>query len=842
MEIVNKKTPVFTLLLCIIVFFFAASFIHAEDEQSGYQLIATEEGLRLYQTITFPAVPNTIRYIIEIEQVIDDYTVLVETIETTLNRIEVSLSAGNYRYRVTAVNRMNIFEGRSEWQDFRIILAEVPVIEGYQPFYALFFDLDDPNAVLVVHGTNFYPESEFAIIRQRPDYDWTNIELRGRNDVIFPTNVTVTDGQARLTFVRGAITKGVYEIFIRNPGGLWTVFGKVNADYSSTSNFTFSFGYSPMIAAFDYNNAFFHGYNPATGMHEENQYLSFFNPEGYNFRFGWLPLKTSIGSFGLELQIYGLYDNEVRGVNESGNLFLSSIKSVSLNLLYQFQISERWQHNVRLGFGSADDYDSYYVYANDYFLDPVMINFGASSQFFLWKNLYLEAGLDLQYVFSPARSQRLNHLMIRPSLNIGWQFGRWMDYSDVSEGMVRGEDHSVPVTQPPRTEHLFSVIWHPMIPWSGMDLYGDREDDDDNRIPMLQNVNTLAFSLYYAWLPYRWDSNKLGLGFTFGALYHINNSLIDGELQLFDLISIATLGVHYQRTMRNNWQLNAHAGIGISNPYDYNVEFQGPAFTLSYGASVQYFFTNETFVEAGLDMAWFLYDGTFRSMLRPRIAIGRQLNRDNETGLRLPTSGFPRFDFGTASILSDHYFTIGWSPVITLFGIDLSVGEVIGGVKTPGSARYLNSFNAAGFNISYAYVPLQWGRNKLGVDAELHLLDHPLRNNYSKSLISEATFGIRYQMELNDFWQINTRLAAGLSQSYDLSYYYVLPSGRSYSDSTYSFAFGVGTSVQYFFWDNMFAQAGIDITFIFADELKAVLRPGLSIGYRISRGSTNPAQ
>jgi len=829
METVSRKKPGLVLLLFAVTFILAASFVYAQDEQSSYQVVVTEEGLKLFQTITFPAVPNTVRYVVEIEQVIDDNTFPVETIETSVTRFEVSLRAGNYRYRVSAINRMNIIEARSEWQDFVIVLAEVPFIESYQPFYALFFDLNDPNAVLTVNGTNFYQESEFALIRQRPNYDWTNIELQGRNDVIIPTNVIVTDGQARLTFVRGAITRGAYEIFIRNPGGLWKVFGTVQADYSSVSNFTFSLGYSPMIALFDYTNATRNEYNPDSKQYEDRQYLNFFNPEGYDLRLGWLPVKTRIGSFGLELQIHALVD--------SWGWF--DISSLSLNLLYQFPQIGRWQHNIRLGFGLSNNYYNNYIYYDDtYSFDiPMLINLGFSSQYFLWKNLYLEAGLDMQYTFSTNDNFPLSFITLRPSINIGWQFERWIDYSEVSEGMMRGEDYSYPVTQPPRTEHMFSVIWHPMIPWYGMDLYGDYYDDDGHLIPMLQNINVLAFSANYTRLPYRWNNNKLGFGITVGALYHINNHLIEDELQLFDLISIFTFGLHYQRTMQNNWQVNAHAHIGISNPYDYKVTFLGPALALNYGASVQYFFTDTIFVEAGMDMIWLFYNSTFRSMLRPKLAAGIQLNRDNETGLRLPTSGLPRFDFGTVSTSSDHYFSVGWSPMLTLFGIDLDVRYVFDGAPTSGQAgNYLNSFNLLGFNFRYAYIPLQWGRNKLGFDVELHLLDHPLRSDYNKGLISEATFGIRYQMELNDFWQVNTRIAAGISQSYDLSEYYVSqPNFRIYHDSSYSFALGVGASVQYFFWGNMFAEAGIDMTFIFADELKAVLRPGISIGYRINQ-------
>jgi hypothetical protein len=628
--------------LFALLIFVMCPFLNAQiPEESGNRVAKTSEGFILYQIISFPAVPNVIRYEVEIELIGEEEPISVEKIETTVNSIEVSLKAGDYRYRITAYNRMNLIEGRSEWQDFQILPAVEPSVENYRPYYGLFFELDGPNAVIIITGSGLLAESEFALVKSRPLYDWSGVSLEGRGDVIFPSNVEVDENQARLTFERGALKRGEYEIFVRNPGGLWVCFGKVHAGFQNKSDFTFSFGYSPMIAAFDIENSL--GWSNKQG--DFVQRLDGFNPVGYNLRLGWLPIKTRAGNFGFELQFYFLVDNILLSEQKGGNIFqaFQALSYVTFNLFYQFPMTGRWQHNLRLGVGTGDSF--HYIaedtgdqgeYNN---LIPVYFNMGYSAQFFLWKNLYLEAGLDIQYALSPNSSYPLDHLIFRPVIGIGWQLNRWAEYAEVTEWAQRGQDYSVPVTEPPKSEHLVSISYSPMIPMSGFDMYGTGGTNE--QMESLQPFNPAGMGIRYAYFPCRWNKNKLGVRFELAFLEHPNREILaPAGLSFFDLLSHISIGPYYQRVLSEKWQIGAFAGLGFSNPYDYSDSFNTLSLAMNFGAAVQYFFWKNAFLEAGVDIILTGNDN-IKTAFRPSIAVGWQFRRNNETGLRLQGTGFP---------------------------------------------------------------------------------------------------------------------------------------------------------------------------------------------------------
>ncbi|MDR0464608.1 MAG: hypothetical protein LBG94_05765 [Treponema sp.] len=221
METVKKIFPGLLLV------FLTALPLYAQDsERSSSYIVRTEEGLRIFQRIVFPQIPDTIRYEIEIEKTDEGGSVPIEQITATVNMFEVSLRAGHYRYRYAAINRMGIIEGRSQWVEFEIFESVQPYIDSSN--YGLSLNTEDANVVLVVYGSDFFKESEFALIRKNPGFNWTGISLNGRGDVIIPDRVTVENNTADLYFSHTSLEPGVYEIFIRNPGGLWICSEEVN--------------------------------------------------------------------------------------------------------------------------------------------------------------------------------------------------------------------------------------------------------------------------------------------------------------------------------------------------------------------------------------------------------------------------------------------------------------------------------------------------------------------------------------------------------------------------------------------------------------------------------------
>jgi hypothetical protein len=151
---------------------------------------------------------------------------------------------------------------------------------------------------------------------------------------------------------------------------------------------------------------------------------------------------------------------------------------------------------------------------------------------------------------------------------------------------------------------------------------------------MLRPFNPLGAYFRMAYIPYRWGKNKLGAEFELYILEHPNRQTLPEEYRGVDILSHVQFEVLYQRVLTKPWQLNARAGMGISNPYafDHTVDDDSViAYSINTGASVQYFFWKNAYVEAGLDFM-FTFGEVKHGMLRPGIGIGWQFNRDVSTG------------------------------------------------------------------------------------------------------------------------------------------------------------------------------------------------------------------
>jgi hypothetical protein len=628
------KQRFFAVLAFALVF---PCFLAAQDSvESGSHVTKTAEGFRLSQTISFPPVPDALRYDVELEQRSGDQFVPFDTIQTETNSIDVSLRAGSYRYRIFSYNRMNLLDGMSDWQEFEVLAAVEPAMETYRPFYGLYYDMANPSGSLSVAGRDFFPDSEFALLRQEDiDYDWTNVNLEGRKDLIFPNNVTVNeDGTlAVLDFSRKSLRKGNYSIFARNPGGLWSVMGQVRVGFKNNTDYTLSFGFAPMIAAFDYDEETFHDEG------EEKPRLDFFNPQGAYLRFGGFPVKTKIGSFGLGTGVFFLFDNMWQNDQQNGYhdddpwVFFTAIQSLYVNLLYQKPFArEGGLFELRAGAGLVSPYRNELNEMGEKIDVLVLfIEAGAGIQFFIWKNLYIAAGFDIGYTPLKDTSDRL---MLWPNIGLGWQFGRWGEAAEVSAAVKRGEDPSVPVTETPKDEATFSLGWSPMIPffdynyteieYTGPYTYTETEYSD------LDAFNPLGAYLRIAFLPHRRGDNKFGFEFAIYVLDHRNRETYDVPYNYIDLLRYVQFAALYQRRLPKDWQLNARLGAGISNPYDHDYV---PPPALNLGLSFQRFFWRGFFAEAGFDFVVSFGEKT-HWILNPGIGIGWQFNRDTETGLR----------------------------------------------------------------------------------------------------------------------------------------------------------------------------------------------------------------
>jgi hypothetical protein len=148
----------------------------------------------------------------------------------------------------------------------------------------------------------------------------------------------------------------------------------------------------------------------------------------------------------------------------------------------------------------------------------------------------------------------------------------------------------------------------------------------------------------------------------------------------------------------------------------------------------------------------------------------------------------------------------------------------------------LQPFNPAGFYLRAAYIPYRWNKNRLGLEFDFYILDHPNREAWAKdysavSILSAGFFDILYQRILTESLRLNIRAGIGISNSYDIG-------DEESDDGTITpFAINTGISAQYFFWRSLYAEAGLDFTVSFGSRIHGILRPTLGIGWQFGKNA-----
>jgi len=342
----------------------------------------------------------------------------------------------------------------------------------------------------------------------------------------------------------------------------------------------------------------------------------------------------------------------------------------------------------------------------------------------------------------------------------------------------------------------------------------------------------LGVNFQFVHLPFRWDRNKIGFGFSVGLLdyYFIKNEedengIIEDKsiLDYFRILDHILLGVYYQRAF-DDLYLGAHAAFGIASLYHHDEPFL-PAINL--GASALYFFGKEEFVKLDLNMTFMFDKDKTNAVFRPTILFGRQFDRNNETGLRLPGSGLPMSNNEEERLTrtgSQFILSLGWAPVIRYNRI---IAQDMGY-----DYDLLETFNPTGFNVLFAWMPHHFGQSALGYELEVAYFDFPERLSNNFILFRGVYAGIRYQWEHNNSLYFNARAAIGFAAPYSTT------SDKAYIKiGDFSTMLGVkfGASAQWFIWNNLFIEAGMDVSFIISDPTRVLVIPGLSMGWQFGR-------
>jgi hypothetical protein len=364
----------------------------------GYRI---EEDGRIIQTLTWDRT-NAYYYEVEIQQRDqtgdwEDYT----TERTEEIFLELSLPPGMYRYRILSYNVLGRVAAASGWTGIRIYPALEPVVQSFSP-EAFHVDSHEEVFTLTLLGRDIQDVATVYIIAKTENAA-----------PVEPLSTQPSEDGASLfaTFSKG-LTLGDYDIVVTNPGGLRTVIEGFAVSFTRPVDISLSLGYAPILPI---TGSLFSGY-------DRSIYLL-----GFYGRFSVVPLKRLWGSIGMEIDAR-FVEMTTEGLTMDNRSFTlkGQLLPGTLNFLYQ-----RWFRdytmtlNFRLGGGVATVLNMQYNHDNGSDSEKPQVIYaaitaGASWQWYVWRGLFIELGLD--YIQLISGSGTLPASIIQPKLGVGLKF------------------------------------------------------------------------------------------------------------------------------------------------------------------------------------------------------------------------------------------------------------------------------------------------------------------------------------------------------------------------------------------------------------------------------------
>jgi hypothetical protein len=343
------------------------------DVRSDYRL--GEDG-KIRQRIAWTRA-NAYFYEIEIEKIGPGAVWKLEQKERTeQNFLEVSLTPGMYRYRVLNYNVLGRVGATSEWMGIRVFVAKQPAAESYSPA-GYYFDFPAVEFTLTLTGRDLAEEAQVRLVPQT------------KGAVIAPSSLAYRADETSIAavFQAEALIMGAYDIVITNPGGLEQRLEGFFADFRRPLDITVSLAYAPLFPLSGY---FFDIYDAP------------FYPLGLYGRVSLVPLKRLWGWIGFEL---GFHYADLKTQDAAYGL------SGGIPAVYADALFQKWNRNYTLalnlrlggGFNFISNVEfSHQDGSRSERADAARfaINSGASVQWFMWKNIFVEAGAEYVQLFS----------------------------------------------------------------------------------------------------------------------------------------------------------------------------------------------------------------------------------------------------------------------------------------------------------------------------------------------------------------------------------------------------------------------------------------------------------
>lgn len=399
--------------ICLIILF---SFVNAvkisAEENSPSEKISGKENyykttdennhIKFVQKLSWQKLNDIAFYEIQIQIKNGEEYEDVLNEKTEEAEIEVSLSGGTYRFRVTVYDLFEKAAARTEWKYFKVIKALQPEIKNVDPNNV---SLNDKKFTgkFTLRGLNLFDESVLKLHGETSDGE--ELELKVEDIEI------VEDGsELHVSFPVDQFREGIYSISVTNPGGLTaeSPFIKIKTKKDRTWEFLASAGYSLPIEIADGTMSIFTK-SPVSIL-------------GANLRTSVLFWNTPIGKFGAGLDAYWwTLKGEGEAYSFTGNMLVASA-----NVVYsKYFIQDILALEVRAGGGIGYAADLYFKYKSVDFeswhlnsINPAF-NVGAAVQYYpIKKHLFVELNLE----FVDVLMSDMNYGNLIPSICVGGRF------------------------------------------------------------------------------------------------------------------------------------------------------------------------------------------------------------------------------------------------------------------------------------------------------------------------------------------------------------------------------------------------------------------------------------
>jgi hypothetical protein len=319
----------------------------------GYRM---DETGTYYQTISWTE-GGSGKYDVEVERADgEDWTNIAR--ETTENTsLELSLSSGKYRFRISTYNALGKVGAVSDWAFFEVLAALMPAAEKLAP--ASISERYRGNFTLVITGNDLFEGAEIVLVHDGGSY--RAVPLSVEYD---PSGQSIS-----AVFDASKLKHGSYYVEITNPGGRKQRLPGFKADFVDV-NSEFIFGWAPAMPLLNYIGASAPSVGLAAGL-------------ALGGRFSVVPIGTRAGWFGIEAEQMNVLKPPRK--EEQFGYF----GGLAFNLLYQYWFpGRRMAVSGRAGGGLGGA-----IYDDAADLDNIL-DFGVS---FVWlpvkdENFFLEFG------------------------------------------------------------------------------------------------------------------------------------------------------------------------------------------------------------------------------------------------------------------------------------------------------------------------------------------------------------------------------------------------------------------------------------------------------------------